>query len=129
MGSDMKRLVNDDWRLSPELTARLALDGPFGDGVWPDLAPEEIEYGGRLDDLHETFLEPSAYLQAAALAGYVDSHALDTALVALRAHYMFWRDDIGDSEARAALGYSIGAAEAWATGYRQVIVLLEGYVD
>jgi hypothetical protein len=125
----MKRLMTEEWRLSPEQTARLALDGPFGDGVWGDFAPEEIPYGTPLDDLYEAFPDPGQFLQVAALAGYVDFIALEAALVALRAHYMFFRDGIADCEALGFLGDSIGQAEVWASGYRGVIVLLEGYVE
>jgi hypothetical protein len=97
--------------------------------ITDDLPIGEIPYGMPLDEIFAVCPEPARYLQVAALAGHVDPSLLEAVVVGLRAHYLAYREQIEWCEDVGATGDSIGQAEGWASGYREVIVLLEGYVE
>jgi hypothetical protein len=55
--------------LDPWQSAQLAQFGPWGDGQWGGIDPDEIEYGTPMSELVERYELFGDFLEAAAVAG------------------------------------------------------------
>jgi hypothetical protein len=53
---------------SEEAAAQLRVEGPWGDGIWPDVNPDDIPYGTSAEDLFDKYWPLGDFLEAAALA-------------------------------------------------------------
>jgi hypothetical protein len=114
--------VQQPWLFRDE-ARELARNGPWGDGDWPDVEPETIEYGTPLDQLLRDHDYLGDFLQAAALAGHVNPSAIDGIFAAIAAIHLMQLREIDECEQRDALGDTLGACDA--DHYRRAVIVLE----
>jgi hypothetical protein len=111
--------------LDPWQSAQLAQLGPWGDGQWGGIDPDDIDYGTRLSELAERYELLGDFLEAAAVAGHT-SAIFEGIAMTIRAHYAWSVDEARADEIQGHEGDALYALDA--SAYRQLIMLLEDRV-
>jgi hypothetical protein len=92
--------------LDPWQSAQLAQLGPWGDGQWGGIDPDEIEYGTPLPELAERYGFLGDFLEAAALAGHT-SAIFEGVAMTIRAHHA-WAGCSAKGHCRRLGGGAVG---------------------
>jgi hypothetical protein len=113
--------------MSEDAVAQLRAEGPWADGEWADIDPDEVPYRMPWDEICR-YWPLGAFLQAAALAGQVDP-VLDGAHAVLKAHHLSVREEIEEAEARGDFSDALFIAEGESWVYRRMVIVLDRYID
>lgn len=118
----MLDIMRDHLPLTRIDAARLAAEGPLGDGTFGSIDPDEIPYGTTMHELISTSWNLNDLLEGAAVAGRLGF--CDTGiLIAIRAAHLIAVAEATELVSRGVDGDALGALDA--TLFRQISALAE----